>query len=447
MQLATMLIGMGILASVLYLDPRDLYDLRTLAGILGVIFIGICYLVGRLGHPRLSAGGLVAVTLAMFLLPPYVPSLAPHFLAFLIIPVLLTGMFFSLRWAISVAILIVGLTFVLNRVLTYVDFWQYQLLWYFLVMASTLVIILVRHQQIQEAFRTKALEDANRKLRQSESLLERRVEERTKALQAAYEEIQALNRLKDEFVSNVSHELRTPISSMKLQHYLLQKTSSEGQRSHLAVLHHEADRLEQLIESLLLLSRLDQDRTELHFKAVDLNALVASYVQDRTLLAETRHLTLHTDISVQPVLARADAGLLGQVLSILLTNALNYTQPGGSIAVRTAIQAADHRPWASFSIQDNGPGIPPEEQALLFSRFFRGQSARDTQASGTGLGLAIAKEIIDRHGDELSSAAAGRMVKGQPFGCWYRRLRIEGTISPANLHPPGGRRGCSTGRR
>jgi signal transduction histidine kinase len=117
-------------------------------------------------------------------------------------------------------------------------------------------------------------------------------------------------------------------------------------------------------------------------------------------------------------LVRADAGLLEQVLSILLTNAINYTPEGGKVVVQTVYAADDGTPRAGLAVCDDGYGIPLEEQPRLFERFFRGQIARETGAPGTGLGLAIAKEIVERHGGELCMQSTGVPGEGAVFTMW-----------------------------
>jgi signal transduction histidine kinase len=110
--------------------------------------------------------------------------------------------------------------------------------------------------------------------------------------------------------------------------------------------------------------------------------------------------------------------MLGQVLSILLTNALNYTPDGGKVTIRVEMREEDGRSWGGFSVSDTGPGIPPEEQPRVFTRFFRGQSAHSTKVSGTGLGLAIAKEIVDRHRGQIEVDSTGIPGEGTTFRVW-----------------------------
>lgn len=246
---------------------------------------------------------------------------------------------------------------------------------------------------------------------------EQMLEERSEQLQAANEELRILSQVKDEFVANVSHELRTPLTNIKLYHDLLTRYPHR-QEQYLAVLQRETDRLETIIEDLLLLSRLDREVVELKFENVDLNVLVGNMVHDRQALVESRGLKLTVRLSAAVVLVQADATLVSQALSVLLTNATNYTPSGGAIEVYTEVERSHGRHWAGFCVQDTGPGILPAEQEKLFSRFFRGEAAHSSQTAGTGLGLAIAKEIIDRHHGRITIESTGIPGQGAGFYVW-----------------------------
>lgn len=229
--------------------------------------------------------------------------------------------------------------------------------------------------------------------------------------------LKEVERMKDAFVSNVSHELRSPITSVKLYRDLL--ALNPGKQSvYLERLGREIDRLHVVVEDLLRLSRLDQEPVVLNPKPVDLNELTAEYVDDRTPLAESKGLTLllEQDLTVPPV--PADQGLLGQVLSILLTNAFNYTPSGGRIIVQTRATHFEGKDWAGFSVSDTGPGIPLDEQPYLFDRFYRGQAGKESSAPGTGLGLSITKEIVERHKGRIELFSEGIPGQGASFTIW-----------------------------
>ncbi len=260
-------------------------------------------------------------------------------------------------------------------------------------------------------------------------LLEERVRERTAQLEEANRHLRMLSELKDEFVSNVSHELRTPIANIKLYHHLL-GSKPESSEKYLATLQRETNRLEKIVEDILHISRIDQGELSLDLKAVDLNAMAESYVTDRQTLAENRRLTLNleTNRKARPVLA--DQGMLGQVFSIILTNAINYTPEEGQINVRVIEAIRGGQQWAGFSISDSGPGIPDDERERLFERFFRGLYARDSGVPGTGLGLSIAKEIVDRHNGQIEVTNQGINGAGVTFMVWVPVCEAE-PLSPA----------------
>ncbi len=235
--------------------------------------------------------------------------------------------------------------------------------------------------------------------------------------------LKEVERMKDAFVSNVSHELRTPISSLKLYHKLL-ASHPEKYEMYMERLQRETERLELIIEDLLRLSRLDQRRVAVNMEAVDLNALALQYVTDRGPLAERQGLSLTFD--AQPDIPRvmADPGLLGQALSIILTNALNYTPAGGKVTVSTKVRVAEGQTWVGFCVDDTGPGIPPDELPHIFERFFRGKVGRESGVAGTGLGLAIVKEIVDLHQGKVEVTSEGIPGKGATFSVW---LPVEGS--------------------
>ena len=247
--------------------------------------------------------------------------------------------------------------------------------------------------------------------------IEERVAEHTAKLQAAIERLQALNRLKDEFVSNVCHELRTPISSILLYLDLL-KNDPKRSEVYLDRLQRETTRLMKIIEGLLLLSHLDQEHETADLRPLDLSRLSSEYVSDRIPLAESKGLTLafENDGQIPPVCA--DAELFIQALGAVLTNAVNYTPAGGYVVVNTRASKYYGSHWVGVEVSDSGPGIAAEEQARIFERFYRGKAGRDAGELGTGLGLAIAREIMERHHGRIEVESQGIPGMGATFGLW-----------------------------
>jgi signal transduction histidine kinase len=190
------------------------------------------------------------------------------------------------------------------------------------------------------------------------------------------------------------------------------------QERYLDRLQREINRLSGLIESLLRLSRLEQDRVDFEFELFDLNQLVLQYAGDRKPLVMSQELELivQTGSDLPPI--KGDAELLGQVFGIILTNATNYTPPGGTITVVTLTDHSQQQERVGFRISDTGPGIPPEDQSRVFERFFRGKVALSAGKPGTGLGLSIAQKIVERHDGTIDVHSEGIKGKGAAFTVW-----------------------------
>jgi two-component system phosphate regulon sensor histidine kinase PhoR len=227
-----------------------------------------------------------------------------------------------------------------------------------------------------------------------------------------------LDRLKDEFVSNVSHELRTPIANVKLYISLLTRGKPEKYEEYLQTLRREAARLEKLIEDLLDLSRLDLGRTPMLLEPTNVNQLTAQLIADRTALAASRHLMIDYRAEDPLAFAQADPVMLGQVVSNLLTNAINYTPAGGLITVNTAQHARDDQAWITITIHDSGPGISPHDLPHIFERFYRGEAGRKSGAPGTGLGLAISTQIVNKLGGWIT--VESQSDAGAAFTIWLK---------------------------
>ncbi len=237
----------------------------------------------------------------------------------------------------------------------------------------------------------------NEKMVQHAAELEIRVTERTAELQTALQKAQAADRLKSEFIINVNHELRTPLTNLVLYYQMLRTQPTVKSEERLNVIGRELQRLRALIEELLNLSRFDLGQVEPRLLKFDLNSLVQSLVNDRRNLAEERRLTLTLVLQQNLDLVWLDEQTITQAISNLLTNAMNYTPPGGEITVATMSEIKNNRAWVGFRIQDTGHGINMEDMPHIFERFFRGKAGHDSGAPGTGLGLAIVKQVVDQH--------------------------------------------------
>jgi signal transduction histidine kinase len=264
-----------------------------------------------------------------------------------------------------------------------------------------------------QALETTRLYQASRR---NVEQLQEIVARRTIELESALEQARSADRVKSEFVSNVSHELRTPLTNLKLYLGLLTRGQPDKHQTYIDTLHREAGRLQDLIEGLLDLSRLDLGKLQANLQPTDLNLLVGTLVTDRGALAADRGLILDVELDERLPPALADPQLIEQVLTNLLTNAINYTPSGGQIGLRTGVAEAEGRSWATVNVADTGPGITKKDRAHLFERFYRGQVGRASHAPGTGLGLAICKEIMDRHDGRITLES--QVGQGSTFTVW-----------------------------
>lgn len=206
-----------------------------------------------------------------------------------------------------------------------------------------------------------------------------------------------LLRAKDRFVSDMSHELRTPLTNIKFYLSLLERGKAERRDSYMETLKRESNRLQNLIEDLLALSRLDQDRIEFQLKPVPINDFLNKLIIDRETMVLDRGLTLTFEPTEELPSVSADPNHLEKVASNILTNALNYTAPGGSIHVTTMVEMIENgKEMVGFQVKDTGLGMTADDHQRAFERFFRGTSSRTMNSPGTGLGLSICHEIVTR---------------------------------------------------
>lgn len=211
-----------------------------------------------------------------------------------------------------------------------------------------------------------------------------------------------LENVRKDFVANVSHELRTPLAVIKGYVETLvdaHDTMPLADRDKfLKTIQRHAERLNSLLEDLLVLSRLESAQPGLARERVDLARLLADALEDfraRPEAAEHR-LALAVDEAVPPILA--DPLKLGQVVDNLVSNALKYTPPGSRIEITARIPEAD---TVELAVRDDGPGIPEADLPHIFERFYRVEKGRAREKGGTGLGLSIVKHIVQLHGGRV----------------------------------------------
>jgi len=207
------------------------------------------------------------------------------------------------------------------------------------------------------------------------------------------------DRLKTELLANVSHELRTPLASIKgyctsMLHFY-DRLSDEDKRDSLHEINRASDKLTELIENLLQLSRLEAAGLHADKEPTKIESIVDATVEDTKQKAKGHHFATRAEESLPVV--EADPGRIRQVLDNLLSNAVKYSSEGTEISVRCESRGQE----LVVSVRDQGIGIAPEDMDKVFDRFYQVTPGLCQKGSGAGLGLTICKRIVEAHGGRI----------------------------------------------
>jgi Na+/proline symporter/nitrogen-specific signal transduction histidine kinase len=226
------------------------------------------------------------------------------------------------------------------------------------------------------------------------------LERATRSLCAANEQLKSLDRLKDDFMSSVTHELRTPLTSIRALAELMRDDPAmdEARRSQfIAIIVSETERLSRLVSQVLDMAKIESGHAEWHNAEVDMGVLVQQAVATTAELFRERRTRVTVSLPDAPLVLLADPDRLTQVLLNLLSNAAKFVPvPGGRVDV--SLRRDDT--GVTLVVRDNGPGVSPEQQALIFERFRQGGDAAN-RPQGTGLGLPISRQIVEHFGGRL----------------------------------------------
>jgi len=244
--------------------------------------------------------------------------------------------------------------------------------------------------------------------------MQQQLEQRARELERANAELRSHDRAKDSFLSNVSHELRTPLST--IQGYVEMLTSdnlgalSGPQQGALTVMARNVERLVGLINEMIEFSRMEIRGVQIGvdlFPPAQLLREAAASIHPHTL---ARDISVNTFIADEFPYAWGDRQKLAQVVEILLSNAVKFTEPGGLIQLRADIRA---KRTLSIAVSDTGIGIAPENHEKIFSKFYQVDSSKTRRYEGAGIGLSIARSIVEAHSGTIELQSA--LGKGSTF--------------------------------
>ncbi len=233
-----------------------------------------------------------------------------------------------------------------------------------------------------------------------------RMGERSGAVFVAHDlsALKVANQVRANFVSMVSHELRTPLNSVHGFIDLLMQGHmgplTDEQRKYLGYAQEGVQQLMTIVEDILFMTRSDSGQFEIKPQKVNSRVLAKQVVTSLKLQALKAAVILDKDIPASAPFLYADPQRMQQVLNNLVTNAIKFTPPHGTVTIRVRPHP-QQKNMVLFSVIDTGDGIPPEDQPHVFERFYQSNHAMQSKMGGYGLGLSIARLIVEQHGGEI----------------------------------------------
>ncbi len=239
-----------------------------------------------------------------------------------------------------------------------------------------------------------ALEEANKDL-------EQKVHQRTGELERAYQKVSELSKQKSNFIANISHELRTPLTHIKGYLALFNENQmgqlTSEQRNAIKVMLASSDKLENLIDNLILFSMVDQGKVPLDCSVIVLNEIVEKVIDQQRSRFNLHSVELTSFLPENEIKAQVDPKKFSWALIELLNNSVKFTPAGGKVLIKLN----ESTEYITLTITDSGIGISPEKIDLVFEPFYQVDGSASRKFSGTGLGLALVQEIIKAHNGRI----------------------------------------------
>lgn len=286
------------------------------------------------------------------------------------------------------------------------------------------------HQEVEAATpRERYLQE------QSLNLIQQ-LEQKITELEEAYRKLEQLEKLKTDFISIVSHELRTPLtlisSYSQMLNILPAVRDDNGAQEFLAGIRRGTDRLQEIINDMVTIIRLELDSADKKFGPVAMRTLIQTVKQEHDDLAQSRQITLSTQLPEELPVINGDPRQLRSALSRIVHNAIKYTPDGGKVTISASAVMDEHdQQWIEIVVADTGVGIDADKQNVIFDRFgtaedvmLHSTSKTEFKGSGIGLGLAIAKGVIELHSGKIWVESPGYDPQSNPGSKFFIRLPV-----------------------
>ncbi|MDA3792402.1 MAG: response regulator [Elusimicrobia bacterium] len=265
---------------------------------------------------------------------------------------------------------------------------------------SGICVPMIMRDKVLGTLNLKKIKEGNRFSKTDLQIISIFAQQAAFSVQNAYDYSNLLNldKLKDEFLANVSHELRTPLQSITNACEILEKKHGTGRLTEL--LKRNSKRMNKLIIELLDISKIENGSLDISFKSFSVRDIVREVSEDVSPAAKEKDIVINHKISPEVKDIKADKDMIKRVLINLLGNSIKYCPEKSKVN----IIAKKTKEGVEFSVSDNGPGIPAEEQKRIFEKFYQqkpGQSLTEKH-TGIGLGLAMVKSIVNQHGGKVS---------------------------------------------
>ena len=273
--------------------------------------------------------------------------------------------------------------------------------------------------------RTAELEENNARLKSSRDILRaqrRELREFNQALEQKAKELEEASQFKSEFLANISHELRTPLNSLLILTSLLVKNEegnlSEDQMHSLRIIYNSANELQELIEEVLDLSKVEAGQLNIHTEDLLLTDILHSLKDQYIPVSKEKNIQFTTEVSENfQRRIHTDRKRVKQILKNLLSNAFKFTGGGGEVVLRVFKETLSRGEFTSeglvFEVKDNGPGIAEDQQETIFQMFRQADAGRNRKFEGAGMGLSIARKLALLLGGDLTLTS--ELGKGSAF--------------------------------